>query len=587
MNPDRIEEEALKLYLKVLMEEEKLLRPGDQILGYVVNEMIGAGGCGQVYKVEKNGKPFALKILANEEMAKKEESLLAELDSIQGVPDFIERGSHPFEHHSFESLGIKEAHLHFVVQKLVIDGNPILERSSSWPPQKVVDRFHNLCELVGQLHRKNVVHGDLKPGNILVDDGGQSWIIDLGFSAIYGGVPVAAEGFTKKYASPEQIRGGCFTHQSDIFSLGVILCELLCRRIPRDMDQPEFPPLAANAFLGEETLKFCSVIDTCLANEPNKRFERMANLIEKLREVEQATIEGSEEEILVGGGQAKSVDSGKGGSSKDKKKFEKMFPESPGIAIRRELNRLLENEGLVEIAREVGLMDVSANRIKEDPFEDRDLGSVIDAISSLVSRIGKEERLRVLLGDFLGGLLVLSVSNHWTEEERTRVISEAVRIGKLAPHPGEGEVFLSLVNIYQAAIVGKLCRANEIFEKDGTYEIGSPEEIPEGITAGAKREAALKILASKVFPKSNVDDLTEVRQREIAAKVGREFEKGRGFYSLDQRWLELIPILDGEEAFKHVLFFETSGDHEEFIPGYYNTILALYDLMQNLNLISS
>lgn len=108
--------------------------------------------------------------------------------------------------------------------------------------------FLQVCGAVQYAHRCMVVHRDLKPGNILVTGDGTVKLLDFGIAKVLGnegddsgeGVTEAGAGIplTTTFASPEQVRGENVTTATDIFSLGVILYQLLARRHPFNHDQP-------------------------------------------------------------------------------------------------------------------------------------------------------------------------------------------------------------------------------------------------------------------------------------------------------------------------------------------------------------
>ncbi len=125
--------------------------------------------------------------------------------------------------------------------------------------------FNKICSAVQHAHQQLIVHRDLKPANILVDASGEPKLLDFGIARLLPtgrDATVTALGMramTMRYASPEQIRGATIGTASDVYTLGVVLCELLCGALPyrgsatTDLDIAraicEEPPLAPSTVI--------------------------------------------------------------------------------------------------------------------------------------------------------------------------------------------------------------------------------------------------------------------------------------------------------------------------------------------------
>jgi serine/threonine-protein kinase len=149
------------------------------------------------------------------------------------------------------------------------DGRPyvVLERVEGRPIDSFCDEtglgvdgrlglFLRVCDPVQYAHQRLVVHRDLKPGNILVTADGTPKLLDFGIAKLLGaedGVHTATglRAFTPRYASPEQVRGETITTASDVYSLGVVLYELLTGRSPYRVDSTA-PHELARAVVEEE-----------------------------------------------------------------------------------------------------------------------------------------------------------------------------------------------------------------------------------------------------------------------------------------------------------------------------------------------
>jgi serine/threonine protein kinase len=174
---------------------------------YRIIEEIGRGGMGVVYKAEDQvlGRMIALKVL-DETDASEEARITAALEHPGIVP--------------VHDAGRLSDGRMFYAMKLV-EGVPLGESEAS-----LADRlrlFQKVCESVAFAHSRGVVHGDLKPENIMVGPFGEALVLDWGVAALARRGSIAG---TRGFIAPEQAAGAALDPRSDIFSLGAILREI-------------------------------------------------------------------------------------------------------------------------------------------------------------------------------------------------------------------------------------------------------------------------------------------------------------------------------------------------------------------------
>ncbi len=215
----------------------------------VLEGPLGSGGMGVVFLAERLGDGFrqkvAVKLLSGEfigtggavERFLAERRILAELQH-PNIARFLDGGT-------------------------TRDGRPFLvmeyiegERLDAWcrthrpSLERRLHLFLNICAALAHAHQRLVVHRDLKPANILVDAQGQPRLLDFGIAKLLSETGVAtqtAEGerlMTYRYASPEQIRGTAVGTASDVYSLGVLLYQLLTDALPYAESNSSLPQLA-------------------------------------------------------------------------------------------------------------------------------------------------------------------------------------------------------------------------------------------------------------------------------------------------------------------------------------------------------
>ena len=208
------------------------LAVGAQLAGrYGIAEFLGLGGMGMVYRArdEKLGVDVALKVLrpdlasdpARVERLRREVLLARQVghDNVVRTHDIGQDGD-----------------LWFLTMDFVAGRSlrGLLEKEAPLAPARAVAIVRQVAAGLAAAHRAGVVHRDLSPSNILVDDGGRAWITDFGLAQSLGGGPTQPGTVvgTLDYLAPEQARGEAADGRSDLFALGVILFEMLSGELP-------------------------------------------------------------------------------------------------------------------------------------------------------------------------------------------------------------------------------------------------------------------------------------------------------------------------------------------------------------------
>ena len=288
--------ELRRLHERILREDPDLDLEGEHLRGYRLLEQVGEGAFGVVYRAiqPQVGREVAIKAVHPE---------------LANHPDFVRRFDREaqivarLEHPHVVPLYDywREPDAAFLVMRFLRGGSveDLLE-AGPLEPLRVTSIVDQIASALGAAHRQGVVHRDVKPGNVLLDEEGNAYLTDFGV-ALDAGSPERSTGTmmrgTPAYLSPEQIRLEPTSPRSDAYALGIVVFEMLTGEHP-------FPDTSLTALLDHHVRDAIpsarslrpqlppavdEVIGRATAKDPDDRFSHIEEIATALR----AALEGT------------------------------------------------------------------------------------------------------------------------------------------------------------------------------------------------------------------------------------------------------------------------------------------------------
>jgi Tol biopolymer transport system component len=262
---------------------------------------------GVVYKAEdtKLNRTVALKFLSSQI-----------LNAPEAKTRFVAeaRAASALDHPNICSVyEIDETDGHMFIAMQYVDGEGLNEKISGGPLklQEIISLGMNIAQGLQEAHEKNIVHRDIKSANVMITGKGQGKITDFGLAKLVGDTRVTKTGTmlgTAAYMSPEQLVGEEVDHRSDIWSLGVILYEMITGRLPFKGD---YEQAVAYQIINEEPepitavragvpMELERIVNKCLDKDASNRYQHVDDLLVDFRNIDRVPVAKAATKTRVG-----------------------------------------------------------------------------------------------------------------------------------------------------------------------------------------------------------------------------------------------------------------------------------------------
>jgi len=280
---------------KTMEAPREELTTGSTFAGrYQIIEELGKGGMGKVYRAidKKLKEEVALKLIKPEIASDKNT-----LERFSNELKHARKIAHKYIGRMYELMEDKGTH--YITMEYVPgqDLKGLIRQSKQLTTGTTISIAKQICEGLAEAHNLGVVHRDLKPNNIMIDKNGNARIMDFGIARSLKEKGITGAGVligTPEYMSPEQVEGKGVDQRSDIYSLGVILYEMVTGRVPFEGDtalsvalkhKTEVPkdPREYNRQLSEVLVL---LILKCMEKDKESRYQNTGDLLQALADTE-------------------------------------------------------------------------------------------------------------------------------------------------------------------------------------------------------------------------------------------------------------------------------------------------------------